>query len=247
MRPTTMYGVTKVAGELLGEYYFAKYASTSAACATRDSSAPASPAPARATTRSSCTRRDSATAATPRSADRIRASRSCTCPTPCAPTIELASADRAHLKRCTYNVAAMSRAPTRSPRASCRAAAPQRVEITFEPVEWRRRSLDQLAARWTNAAPAKSWGWKPQYDLAAISVGARTHRRDVVRAALQVRPVCARELDRRAHGVGHVHERDARIRSAERGVAAVAESRRVHEERVVARAGAGLPALMSPG
>ena len=48
-RPTTMYGVTKVAGELLCDYYAAASASTRAACGCRASS-PTSPPPGGGTT-----------------------------------------------------------------------------------------------------------------------------------------------------------------------------------------------------
>jgi nucleoside-diphosphate-sugar epimerase len=84
LRPTTMYGVTKAAGEMLCEYYRAATASTAAACASPASSPPACPAAARPTTRCSCTSTASGSAATRPSAAPTPGSRSCTCPTACA-------------------------------------------------------------------------------------------------------------------------------------------------------------------
>jgi threonine 3-dehydrogenase len=84
-------------------------------------------------------------------------------------TVELALADRAKLTRCTYNIAAMSPRADEIAASVARGVAPQKIELTFDPVEWRQRILDS----WPRALDAKhaaaDWGWKPQYDLDAMT------------------------------------------------------------------------------
>jgi threonine 3-dehydrogenase len=77
--------------------------------------------------------------------------------------LELAVADRAHLTRAIYNIAAFS------PRAD-EIAASVRLEIpearfTFNPDPARQGILDSWPKALDDAAARRDWGWKAKYDL----------------------------------------------------------------------------------
>lgn len=167
LHPTTMYGITKVSGELLCEYYRRKYqldcrgvrfpGLISAAMPGGGSSdyalfmyvdgvrKGAYEAFARADTRIPLMYMP----------DGVRA------------LLELAMADRERLTRAIYNIAAFS------PRAdeiatSVRRALPG-AKFTFEPDPVRQGILDSWPRSLDDAAARRDWAWKPKYDLDAMT------------------------------------------------------------------------------
>ena len=167
LHPTTMYGVTKVSGELLCEYYRQKFdidcrgvrfpGLISAAMPGGGSSDYALfmyvdgvrkngyDAFARADTRIPLMYMP----------DGVRA------------LLELAMADRAKLTRTIYNIAAMS------PRADEIARSVQKVlpdaKFTFKADPARQAILDSWPKSLDDSAARRDWGWKPKYDLDAMT------------------------------------------------------------------------------
>jgi len=163
LHPTTMYGVTKVAGELLCAYYTSKHGVDcrgvrfpgliSAAMPGGGSSDYALfmyvdavrkggyEAFARPDTRIPLMYMP----------DGVRA------------LIEVAFADRERLTRSIYNIAAMS------PRADEIGKSIQRVipdaQFTYAPDPRRQAILDSWPKSLADAAARRDWGWKPKYDL----------------------------------------------------------------------------------
>jgi nucleoside-diphosphate-sugar epimerase len=169
MRPTTMYGVTKVAGELLGEYYFAKYG-LDFRC-VRYPGLISAGKPGAGTSDYALFMyvngiRDGRYTAFCRPDTRIPFMYM---PDAIRATVELATADRARLQRCTYNVAAMSPRADEIAASVVRGVAPQRVELTFEPVAWRQAILDSWPRALDDRRAREEWGWRPQYDLDAMT------------------------------------------------------------------------------
>ncbi|HWU91418.1 MAG TPA: NAD-dependent epimerase/dehydratase family protein [Kofleriaceae bacterium] len=163
LHPTTMYGVTKVSGELLCEYYRSKFhidcrgvrfpGLISAAMPGGGSSDYALfmyvdgvrkggyEAFARADTRIPLMYMP----------DGVRA------------LLELAMADRERLTRTIYNIAAFS------PRAdeiaaSVRRALPE-AKLTFRPDPVRQAILDSWPKSLDDSAARRDWSWRPRYDL----------------------------------------------------------------------------------
>ncbi len=167
LHPTTMYGVTKVAGELLCAYYTKKFdvdcrgvrfpGLISAAMPGGGSSDYALfmyvdavrkggyEAFARADTRIPLMYMP----------DGVRA------------LLELSMADRAKLTRCIYNIAAFS------PRADEIAASVQRVipeaKFSYSPDPRRQAILDSWPKSLDDTAARTDWGWMPKYDLHGMS------------------------------------------------------------------------------
>jgi threonine 3-dehydrogenase len=167
LHPTTMYGVTKVSGELLCEYYRHKFGVDcrgvrfpgliSAAMPGGGSSDYALfmyvdgvrkggyEAFARADTRIPLMYMP----------DGVRA------------LLELAMADRERLTRTVYNIAAFS------PRADEIAASVQRVipeaKFSFKPDTVRQGILDSWPKSLDDAAARRDWGWKHKFDLDAMT------------------------------------------------------------------------------
>ncbi len=163
LHPTTMYGVTKVAGELLCAYYTKKHGVDcrgvrfpgliSAAMPGGGSSDYALfmyvdavrkggyDAFARADTRIPLMYMP----------DGVRA------------LIEIAMADRERLSRSIYNIAAFS------PRADEIARSVQRAipsaSFTYSPDQKRQGILDSWPKALDDSAARKDWGWKPRFDL----------------------------------------------------------------------------------
>lgn len=169
MRPTTMYGVTKVAGELLGEYYHAKYG-LDFRC-VRYPGLISAGKPGAGTSDYALFMyvngiRDGHYAAFCRPDTRIPFMYM---PDAVRATVELATADRAKLKRCTYNIAAMSPRADEIAASVLRGVAPQKVELTFEPVEWRQKILDSWPRALDDRRAREEWGWKPQFELEAMT------------------------------------------------------------------------------
>lgn len=164
LRPTTIYGVTKVAGELLGDYYVRRYgldvrgvrypgiisAETPPGGGTTDY-AVAIFYEAVAHGEYTCFVREDTVLPMMYMPDCVRAA------------IELMEADPARLKRhCDFNLAAMrfsagelaAEIRKHLPRFVCRYAPDERQAIADS---WP-RSMDDSAAR-------QEWGWAPEYDL----------------------------------------------------------------------------------
>jgi threonine 3-dehydrogenase len=81
--------------------------------------------------------------------------------------LQLAAADRQKLTRCIYNIAAFS------PRAdeiatSVRRAVPE-LEITYQPDPLRQRILDSWPAALDDSAARRDWAWSPAYTLDAMT------------------------------------------------------------------------------
>ncbi len=167
LRPTTMYGVTKVAGELLGNYYFRRFGLD-----VRGVRYPgiisSETLPGGGTTdyaveifyeaikhhHYTCFLREDTVLPMMYMPDCIKA------------TMDLMEADLARLKHHTdYNLAAMSFSPAdlvaeiqkHIPDFVCEYRPDYRQEIADS---WP-RTIDDRAAR-------EEWGWEPQYDLAAM-------------------------------------------------------------------------------
>ncbi len=167
LHPTTMYGVTKVSGELLCAYYRQRYGIDcrgvrfpgliSAAMPGGGSSdyalfmyvdgvrRGAYQAFARADTRIPLMYMP----------DGVRA------------LLELAFAKREKLTRCIYNIAAFS------PRADEIAVSARRVlpdaKFTYEPDPVRQAILDSWPKAIDDSAARRDWGWSPRYNLDAMT------------------------------------------------------------------------------
>jgi threonine 3-dehydrogenase len=163
LRPTTMYGVTKVAGELLGEYYGRKFGIDFRGVRFPGLIGPTLPgggtsdyalfmyvdgvrhgkyeAFCRADTRIPLMYMP----------DGIRA------------LVELADAPRERLRRSIYNIAAFS--PTAQQIADSVARAIPGVRITFAPDPRRQAILDSWPRALDDSNAHADWGWKASCDL----------------------------------------------------------------------------------
>jgi threonine 3-dehydrogenase len=163
LRPTTMYGVTKVAGELLGEYYGKRFGLDFRGVRFPGLIGPTLPgggtsdyalfmyvdgvrygkyeAFCRADTRIPLMYMP----------DGIRA------------LCELADAPRAKLRRSIYNIAAFS--PTAQQIADSVARALPGVKITFAPDPRRQAILDSWPRALDDTNAREDWGWKASCDL----------------------------------------------------------------------------------
>ena len=113
-------------------------------------------------------RRACARAATRRSRAPTRASRSCTCPTACARCSSSRSPIASKLTRTIYNIAAFS------PRADeiadvGQARDPRREVHVLSPTRCARASSTAGRSRSTTRAARRDWGWKPKFDLDAMT------------------------------------------------------------------------------
>jgi threonine 3-dehydrogenase len=178
MRPTTMYGVTKVAGELLGEYYFAKYGLDFRAIrfpGLVNAGRPGAGTSDYALFMYVDGIRDGRYEAFCHEDTRIPFMYM---PDAIRAVVELSLAERSRLRRCTYNVAAMS------PRAgeiaeSVRRAVPG-VKLTFRSVDWRQKILDSWPRALDDAAAREEWGWRPEFDLDGMTRDLVPKVRDLV-------------------------------------------------------------------
>ena len=169
MRPSTMYGVTKVAGELLGEYYRSKY-ELDFRCVRYpgliSAGEPGAGTSDYALYMYTNGLRDGRYTAFCRPETRIPFMYM---PDAIRATVELATADRARLTRSTYNIAAMSPRADEIAASVVAGAAPQKVAITFDAVEWRQKILDSWPRALDDGPARADWGWKPRYDLDAMT------------------------------------------------------------------------------
>jgi len=167
LRPTTMYGVTKVAGELLGNYYFRRFGLDVRSARYPGIISSETP-PGGGTTdyaveifyeaikhkRYTCFLREDTVLPMMYMPDCIKA------------TLDLMEADLSRLKHhADFNLAAMSFCPAELvaeikkhvPEFTCEYKPDFRQEIADS---WP-RTIDDSAAR-------EEWGWEPRYDLAAM-------------------------------------------------------------------------------
>ncbi len=178
LRPQTMYGVTKVAGELLGEYYARRYG--------LDFRAVRFPGLISATLPGGGTS-DYAPLMYVESIRSGRYEAFCTpdariplmyMPDGIRALIELANAPRERLKRCVYNIAAFS--PTASEIAdSVRRAVPG-AQITFKPDPVRQSILDSWPGALDDTCARDDWGWRPAFDLDAMTDDLVPQIRDLI-------------------------------------------------------------------
>ncbi len=163
LRPTTMYGITKVAGELLGDYYFRRYGVDFRAVrfpglisATLPGGGTSDYAPLmyieglrRGHYEAFC-RPDTAIPMM-YMPDGIRA------------LADLAECPRDRLSRSVYNIAAFS--PSAQELADSVMRALPEVAITFAPDPARQAILDSWPDALDDLLARRDWGWAPNYNL----------------------------------------------------------------------------------
>jgi threonine 3-dehydrogenase len=81
--------------------------------------------------------------------------------------VELSEAPAARLKRCIYNIAAIS--PTAAEFADAVKKRVPGVEITYKVDPARQAILDSWPRRLDDTCARADWGWKAQYDLGRMS------------------------------------------------------------------------------
>ena len=165
--PTTMYGVTKVAGELLGNYYHEKWGLDFRG--VRFPGLINAGVPGGGTTDYSlhmyvdglkhgkyeCYVGPESTVPMMYMPDALRA------------MVELSDAPRKLLGRCIYNIAAIS--PTADDFANAVRARVPGVEITFNVDPKRQAILDSWPKRVDDSCAREEWNWRHQYDLDRMS------------------------------------------------------------------------------
>ena len=183
--PTTMYGVTKVGGELLGNYYHSRWGFDfrgvrfpgliSAALpggGTSDYALFMYVDGVRIGTYESFCRPDTRIPLM-YMPDALRA------------IVELSEAPRKKLRRCVYNIASFS------PRADEIAESVKRqvpgVKLTFRADKRRQAILDSWPNALDDTCAQEDWGWKPEFDLEAMSVDLIPKVREILAANEQNR------------------------------------------------------------
>jgi threonine 3-dehydrogenase len=167
LQPTTMYGVTKVAGELLGDYYWRRFGVDFRAVrfpglisASLPGGGTSDYALFMYTDGVRLGRYEAFCRAETRiplmyMPDGIRA------------LVDLSEASRGSLRRCTYNIAAFS--PTAQAIAESVATAIPNVNITFASDPRRQAILDSWPRVLDDSNARNDWGWKPDYDLGSMT------------------------------------------------------------------------------
>lgn len=168
-RPTTMYGVTKVAGELLCDYYHVRYGVDTRGVRYPGLISYVAP-PGGGTTDYAveifhaavrgeayrCFLSEGTQLDMMYMPDAIRAA------------IEVMEADASRLKhRNAFNVTAMQFSPAQLA-AAIRVHVPE-LEVRYEPDPVRQRIADSWPRRLDDSAARAEWGWRPEYDLAAMT------------------------------------------------------------------------------
>jgi threonine 3-dehydrogenase len=163
LHPTTMYGVTKVAGELLGAYYHkrwgldfrgVRFPGLISAVLPGGGTSDYAPLMYYESLRTGgyeafC--RPDAAIPLMYMPDGLRA------------LVELADAPRERLSRCVYNIAAFS--PTATEIAADVARAIPGARITVKPDPVRQAILDSWPRTLDDALARRDWGWRHEYDL----------------------------------------------------------------------------------
>ncbi|MCX4246137.1 NAD-dependent epimerase/dehydratase family protein [Paraliomyxa miuraensis] len=167
LHPTTMYGVTKVAGELLGEYYHHRYGLDFRG--VRFPGLISASLPGGGTSDYALFMyvdgvRHGAYQAFCRADTRIPLMYM---PDGIRALVELPEAPRSRLRRCIYNVAAFS--PSAQQIADSVARAIPGVRIGFEPDPRRQAILDSWPDALDDAAARADWGWQCRFDLDAMT------------------------------------------------------------------------------
>ena len=167
LQPTTMYGVTKVAGELLGDYYWRRFGLDFRAVrfpglisASLPGGGTSDYALFMYTDGVRVGRYEAFCRADTRiplmyMPDGIRA------------LVELSEAPRGALRRCTYNIAAFS--PTAQEIAESVASAIPDVRITFASDPRRQAILDSWPRILDDGNARADWGWSPEFSLDAMT------------------------------------------------------------------------------
>ncbi len=168
LHPTTMYGVTKAAGELLGEYYFARYGLDVRGVrfpGLISASIPGGGSSDYVVFMYIDGVRKGAYEAFCRPDTRIPLMYM---PDGVRALLELSAAERSKLSRCIYNIAAFS--PTASEIADTVAAAlPSGAEFSFAPDPSRQRILDSWPSALDDRNARNDWGWAHRYDLPGMT------------------------------------------------------------------------------
>ena len=167
LQPTTMYGVTKVAGELLGDYYWRRFGLDFRAVrfpglisASLPGGGTSDYALFMYTDGVRLGRYEAFCRADTRiplmyMPDGIRA------------LVELSEAPRGALRRCTYNIAAFS--PTAQEIAESVASAIPNVRITFASDPRRQAILDSWPRILVDGNARADWGWEAEFSLDAMT------------------------------------------------------------------------------
>jgi threonine 3-dehydrogenase len=190
LAPTTMYGVTKASGEMLGAYYAQRYgldfrgvrfpgliSATVPGGGSSDYALFFYVDGVRTGNYTAFCRPDTRIPLM-YMPDGIRA------------MLELSDADRPRLRRCVYNIAAFS--PTAQVIADEVSRALDGAHFSFEPDRVRQDILDSWPNALDDSAARREWDWAPQYDLQAMTA----HLIPEVRAMLKAHP----EAFAKAHG-----------------------------------------------
>jgi threonine 3-dehydrogenase len=161
--PTTMYGVNKVSGELLGNYYRQRHGLDFRAVRFPGIISASMPG------------QGSSDYALYMYVDGVRKGHyTAFCradtriplmymPDAVRSLVELARVPRERLQRCVYNVAAFS--PSAQEIAASITRVMPQVAIDFAPDPLRQGILDSWPARLDDGAARRDWGWQPRYDL----------------------------------------------------------------------------------
>ena len=167
LRPTTMYGVTKVAGELLGDYYQRRFGLDFRGVrfpGLISASIPGGGTSDYALFMYTEGVRRGAYEAFCRADTRIPLMYM---PDGIRALVELADAPKERLHRSIYNIAAFS--PTAQEIADSVARALPGVRITFAPDPRRQAILDSWPRVLDDTQARAEWGWQPTFDLDAMT------------------------------------------------------------------------------
>ncbi|MEX1362214.1 MAG: NAD-dependent epimerase/dehydratase family protein [Nannocystaceae bacterium] len=179
LHPTTMYGVTKVAGELLGEYYHRRYGLDFRGLrfpGLISASLPGGGTSDYALYMYVDGVRRGAYQAFCRPDTRIPLMYM---PDGIRALVELPQAERSALHRCVYNIAAFS--PTAEQIAASAARMIPGVEIAFRPDLARQAILDSWPDALDDSAARSDWAWEPRFDLDAMTDDLVPRIRELVR------------------------------------------------------------------
>lgn len=167
LAPTTMYGVTKASGEMLGSYYARRFGLDFRAIRYPGLISAVLPGGGTSdyalfmftegvrTGRYTAFCRPDTTIPLMYMPDALRA------------LIELSNAPRERLSRCVYNIAAFS--PTAERIAEAARQAIPGAHIDFDPDPARQAILDSWPDLLLDDAARRDWGWTPRFDLDAMT------------------------------------------------------------------------------
>jgi len=167
MRPTTMYGITKASGELLGEYYRQKWGLDFRGVrfpGLINAGIPGGGTSDYALHMYTTAMKEGAYESFCHADTRIPLMYM---PDAIRAIVEVAEAPRAKLRRSIYNIAAFS--PTAGQIAESVAAAIPGVELTFKSDPLRQAILDSWPRALDDSCAREEWGWQPEYDLDAMT------------------------------------------------------------------------------